>query len=59
MAALAGVPAQGRLAGYTDSASDIPMLQTCKTRYVVNPDARTVARFRRAFGMHFEVVRWT
>jgi phosphatidylglycerophosphatase C len=59
MAALAGVPAQGRLAGYTDSASDIPMLQTCKTSYVVNPDVRTVARFRRAFGTHFEVVRWT
>jgi phosphatidylglycerophosphatase C len=53
-----GLPLGFWHAGYTDSASDIPILRRCGARYLVNPDARTLARFEKAFGSDFEVVWW-
>lgn len=58
MARLAGLPRGPWHSGYTDSTWDIPMLRNCRTRTLVNPSPRTLARFRKAFGTDFEVVRW-
>jgi phosphatidylglycerophosphatase C len=59
MARSAGLPRGLWHSGYTDSTWDIPMLRNCRIRTLVNPSPRTLARFRRAFGNGFEVVRWT
>lgn len=43
---------------YSDSASDLPLLQAARTAHLVDPTARDLARLRRAFGEDVEVLRW-
>ena len=44
--------------GYSDSASDIPLLALCDKRIVINPTSKCRKRFATAFGNHVEVVKW-
>lgn len=53
----AGVPDRKWDYGYSDSAADIPILRNCRKRYVVNPDRRTLGKYRREFANDFDVLR--
>jgi phosphatidylglycerophosphatase C len=56
MTLAAGIPDRQWDYGYTDSASDIPIMRRCRKRYVINPDARTLARYRQEFRNDFDVL---
>lgn len=58
MLTAAGVPPPWS-AVYTDSASDLPLLQRADRRCVVNPKPRAIRALRRALGEgNFDIVRW-
>jgi len=46
-------------AGYSDSSADIPLLSLCNHKKLVNPSARCLSRFKRAFNDDFECLSWT
>ena len=45
--------------GYSDSATDIPLLAHCRHRFLVNPGKITTRRVRSAFGDRFTIMNWT
>jgi len=44
--------------GYSDSSSDIPLLSVCQTKYIVNPNKRSLSNFKRAFNNDIQVLNW-
>ena len=46
------------LIGYSDSTADLPMLEQCQTRVVVNPSARKQRIFSSHFGTTLHIRRW-
>lgn len=53
-----GWPANNWQYGYTDCASDIPMLAECEFKYFINPEAKTLKKAKEAFGSGFSVLSW-
>ena len=49
MTIAAGVPDRQWDVGYSDSASDVPIMRRCRKRCVINPGQRTVEKYRREF----------
>jgi phosphatidylglycerophosphatase C len=45
--------------GYSDSATDIPLLAHCHHRFLVNPGKRTTRRVKAAFGDRITILNWT
>jgi phosphatidylglycerophosphatase C len=56
MTIAAGIPDRQWDYGYTDSASDIPIMRRCRKRCVVNPDARILDRYHEEFQNDFDVL---
>ena len=56
MTIAAGVPDRQWDYGYSDSASDIPIMPRCRKRYVINPSPRTLEKSRREFLDDFDVL---
>jgi phosphatidylglycerophosphatase C len=44
--------------GYTDSAADIPMLEHCRTRVLINASSRREQHFRGRFGDTLQTRKW-
>ncbi|WP_319408507.1 haloacid dehalogenase-like hydrolase [uncultured Desulfosarcina sp.] len=45
--------------GYSDSATDIPLLAHCRHRFLVNPDKETIKRTKAALGDRVTILKWT
>ena len=45
--------------GYSDSATDIPLLAHCRHRFLVNPGKITTRRVKSAFGGRVTILNWT
>ena len=45
--------------GYSDSATDIPLLAHCRHRFLVNPGKTTTRRVKSAFGDRVTILNWT
>lgn len=58
MARRLGLDIQRWRYGYSDSAADIPLLEACQKRFLINPSKRTIRRYRRRFGKSPSVLRW-
>lgn len=46
------------IVGYSDSATDIPILTLCNERIIVNPNESSLAKFKKRFGHQMAVVNW-
>ena len=47
-----------KLTGFSDSSADIPMLSLCNIRYLVNPTANSLSKFKKAFEQKFKTLHW-
>ena len=45
--------------GYSDSATDIPLLAHCRHRFLINPDKKTIKRTKAALGNRVTILKWT
>jgi len=46
------------IACYTDSSADIPILSLSEKKYLVNPGARCLTKFKKVFGNDFKILSW-
>lgn len=46
------------ITGYSDSASDIPMLNICSQRIVINPTKRCLKKFTHVFHNDMKIKKW-
>ncbi len=44
--------------GYSDSASDIPLLSLCHNKHAINPSSRSKKKFIKAFGHDIKMLLW-
>jgi len=44
--------------GYSDSASDIPLLSICHSKYIINPNQSSLIKFEKAFKTDMTVLNW-
>jgi phosphatidylglycerophosphatase C len=44
--------------GYSDSASDVPLLAHCRHRFLVNPGKKTIKRVKAALGGRVTLLNW-
>ena len=58
MARRRGFDPDSWVAGYTDSPADIPMLERCRTRVLINGSSQRERHFRRRFGDTLQTRQW-
>ncbi|PIP79475.1 MAG: hypothetical protein COW84_09430 [Gammaproteobacteria bacterium CG22_combo_CG10-13_8_21_14_all_40_8] len=47
-----------QITGYSDNPADIPMLELCHKKYVINPTAPHLEKFKRILQTDFEKLHW-
>ena len=45
--------------GYSDSATDVPLLAHCRHRFLINPDKKTIKRTKAALDDRVTILKWT